>query len=662
MELRCVPGSSKGYSVKLRRKPQGILIKLAALAVVVAWPNISSAQSKIYPPTAVVNVKEQYQAKGDGKIDDSAALQQAIQENVGTNRTLYFPDGTYLISKRLEWRAKDGTWKNGLTLQGQSRNGTVIRLRDNADGFADPLSPRAIIHTASQPGGPYDALNGDGFNAFRNYLFDLTLDTGNANPGAIGIDYIANNNGEIGNVTIRSGEPQGHAGLSLTRHPGPCLIKNVSIEGFDYGVIASSLQYSITFEHLSLSGQRIAGVHNDGNVLTFRDLRSTGAMPVVQNLRAADGNRFGLVTIIDGTFTGTGNALAISAIDDHSHIMVRNLAVTGYASAIRHDDVRLPGPQIAEYTSEPARTLFPAPPHSLNLPVQETPDEFDADPTHWESVAAHGAMPDGDTDDTAAIQSALDAGKSTVFFPTGRYRVSGTLHVRGAVRYVRGFGSNLFPIGPNFDNAAAPRPLLRMEGPGDAEVEGFNMNLQIPIPRHPGLVFVEHATPRTLTLRFLTMYGDVFAAYRGSGAGTLFIEDVSGQANGVGWFLTPGQKVWARQWNPEGNSTMISNIGATVWILGLKSEGTGTVIDTSGGGQTELLGGLLYPASGNPGTTPAFRCTDSNVSLTYATLDYNNPATGYKTQVRQTRVGTPQTLDLGSNRVVIPLFVGTTGK
>jgi hypothetical protein len=50
-----------------------------------------------------------------------------------------------------------------------------------------------------------------------------------------------------------------------------------------------------------------------------------------------------------------------------------------------------------------------------------------------QDVRAHGAAGDGATDDTAAIQSALDAvgpEGGTVFLPAGRYRISATLVVR----------------------------------------------------------------------------------------------------------------------------------------------------------------------------------------------------------------------------------------
>jgi hypothetical protein len=616
---------------------------------------------KVFPDSAVVNVKTAYGARGDGIADDTVALQKAIHENVGTGHILYFPSGTYLVRRRLEGRKADGTWWCGLTFQGQSRSATTIRLCDHADGYSDPLRPRGVIHTGSQPGGPYDPANGSGFNAFRNYIFDLTVDAGNGNPGAIGIDYIANNNGEIGNVTIRSGEPQGHAGIALTRSPGPCLIENVAIEGFDYGVVAKHLQHGVTFEHLSLSRQRVAGIRNEGNVLSLRDLRSTGTVPVIQNVAEADGHPLGMICVVDGNFHGTGDASACSAIDNQSILFARNVTAAGYLSVIKNPDGDIAGPTVAEYCSGQTRSLFATSEHSLSLPVQETPEGFDPDLSHWESVGLHGANPNDETDDTAAIQHALDAGKSTVYFPGGRYLISDTLHVRGGVKHLFGCESNLCVRGTGFDDGKAPRSMFRFEGPNDVIVQGFDLNLSIPFQPRPGLLFLEHASPCELTLKFLAMYGQIDAAYRAApDAGNLFLEDVSGQANGVGWFLAPNQQVWARQWNPEGNRTMITNRGARLWILGIKTEGLGTVIETTEKGQTELLGGLLYPSWGDPGRTPAFDITDSTATLTYATLDFNFPIVkNYAVQVRQTQGTQTKSLELDGNRVLVPLFVGS---
>lgn len=605
---------------------------------------------KLFPTNSgIINVKTAYAAKGDGVTDDTAAIQTAITANIGKNKTLYFPNGIYVVSTQLEWRPASGGWTARLTFQGQSEIGTILKLKDNAPGYTNPATPRAVIYTASQTGGSYNPATGGGYNAFRNNILDLTVNTGSGNLGAVGIDFIANNNGVIENVTIKSQDGQGHTGILMKRDAvGPCLIKKVTIDGFDYGTQHTEIRYSVTFEHLSLRNQKIGGIKNEDSTLTIRDLQSTNTVPVIHT---TDG--YSLVTLIDANLSGGSSTN--SAINlQQGRLFARNVTTNGYQSVTLKNGIVVPGTTISEYVSEAIKSQFASPQQSLNLSVQETPSYFDTNFANWANVRDFGATANDQTDDTAAIQAAIDSGKSTIYFPNGEYKVSSTISVRGSVNHLLGFGSNLFPLGPGFDSANAPKAMLRFEGLNDLIVEDFNFNRIYPIPDHLGLLVLDHDTPKTVTLKRITMYGVISAAYRATvNAGNLFLEDVSGQAQSTGWFFSPNQKIWARQFNPEGGRIAITNNGATLWILGIKTEGGGTTIETINGGKTEVLGGLLYPAYGNPGTKPAFVNTDSSVSLVYGTIDYDMPPTSYVNQVVETRGGETKTLVISGNRVVL---------
>lgn len=48
----------------------------------------------------------------------------------------------------------------------------------------------------------------------------------------------------------------------------------------------------------------------------------------------------------------------------------------------------------------------------------------------FQNIKNWGAVGDGITDDTAALQAALDSGAGTLYIPTGLYRVTTTLRIR----------------------------------------------------------------------------------------------------------------------------------------------------------------------------------------------------------------------------------------
>ena len=105
-----------------------------------------------------------------------------------------------------------------------------------------------------------------------NFVEDLTIDVGAGNPGAIGIDYLANNIGAVRNVTLRTESAAARSALSMIRKwPGPALIQNLTVEGFDVGIAVAQTEYGLTFDHIRLAGQRAIALRNDQNVLAIRD-------------------------------------------------------------------------------------------------------------------------------------------------------------------------------------------------------------------------------------------------------------------------------------------------------------------------------------------------------------------------------------------------------
>lgn len=574
----------------------------------------------------VINVKQApYRAKGDGVTDDTAAIQQALDADPNGNKIIYLPNGTYLVSDQLQWPTGSGgnTYKRTI-LQGQRTTGTIIKLKNNAAGFNNPFFAKAVIWTGKAPA-----------QRFRNAIRNLTVNTGKSNPGAIGIQFIANNQGTVRSVTIQSDDGQGKIGLDMayTDEIGPLLVKNVKITGFNVGIKTANRVNSQTFENVTLENQKEYGLANYGQVINIRNLQSINSEPAIYN-------KDGIITLLDAKLTGTSKAFGQPAIINNSTLFARNIKTFGYKIAIENNSgtrQHASNPSVAEFVSHEIYNLLPTPLKSLNLVIKETPNvPWDA-LIDWESPTHFGAVPNDNKDDSAAIQAAIDSGKTTVYFPNGSYEVGKTIQIRNNVRRIIGLEAKIAGKGIfRFENGKAPVVVVeRFDGIGG------------------GII---HASSRTLVLSSMGLaVSGGSASYANTGTGNLYIEDVVGGP----WFFNK-QKVWARQLNPENPMTKIANNGGMLWILGLKTEREGIAVETKASGRTEITGGFIYSTSVAK-IMPIFTNNNSSVSLTIGECNYNG--NHFKILISETRDGVIKRLNRGDTTQrcggsVIPLYVG----
>ncbi|KAB8334471.1 DUF4347 domain-containing protein [Scytonema tolypothrichoides VB-61278] len=578
---------------------------------------------------------EDYGAKPDDGIDDTAAIQKALDDGrrdangnsiyddyFGRPKALYFKAGTYDVSNTLNWIG------SAVTLQGQGSGNTVIKLKDNASGFDNSAAPKAVIQTPA------------GNTSFRQNIWNLSVNTGKGNVGAIGIDYIANNVGSMRDVTIKSEDGEGFAGLAMDRFaPGPCLIKNVQIEGFDYGIRVSPAEYGPTFENITLKNQKVAGINNIEGTLTIRGLKSTNSVPVIKGT-----NWDNMVTLLDANLQG--GASNLSAIETEGELYVRNITTSGYQSAIKYKDTVVPGTTLTEYASNTSQLFEDSKQQSLNLPIKETPEYHDNNIANW------GRFEPRWYGDTEGLQPLLNSGKSTIYFPFN-YRVNNedkngayfsynetVVTVPASVKRIVGFSSVVNGHG-NGENGGGIKFVVEGNSSDPLIIEGFGYGVK-----------VEQKSSRPVALK-----DGLYQYTSDPGAGDLFLEDV-----GVGPLqVQPKQNVWARQLNNEYDGTKIVNNGGNLWILGLKTERKGTVIESKNGANTELLGGFILPVaefSGEAKSQAAFTSDNSNTSLVYRMRAYS-PDYGYNIQVKETRDGqTRQLLTKNSAHEMISLFTG----
>lgn len=536
-----------------------------------------------------------YFAKGDGQTDDTAAIQQAIWDVMGQHKIVYLPEGTYLISKTLQWRKKNSSGADAWGfnwIQGQNAVRTTIRLKDGA--FSDPAHPTAMMWCG-------------GFGSadwFHNYVQDVTFDTGRNNPGAVGLQFYSNNTGAVRNVAIVSSEGQGVVGLDLSHRDmnGPLLVKNLQVTGFDIGIATGHAVNSQTFEHITLKGQRRIGFENAGQSVAIRGLVSLNEVPA---LRVASST-----SLLDSEFKGFGQAAQQPALILQTRdFFARNLKTSGYRVAVSASDGDL-NSLAKEYIAGKPTTVFEGMPRSLELPIQETPDVPADDPLSWAIVDRFGADPTGQRDSSEAIQKAIDSGATTVFFP-GFYALHQPVVVRSKVRRLLGVGAWL-------DYNHQSKPDLIIED-GDASV----VVLEHFAPINGG---IEVRSNRAVVLR------SVEARITLRGTGDLFLEDVATDDLRV----RPGQRVWARQLNVENEGTHVTNDGAALWILGYKTERGGTLLHTKAHGRSEVFGNFSYTTTAGK-LAPMFVTEDASVFAFFNEICFSGDP--FAMLVRETRGG-----------------------
>lgn len=604
----------------------------------------------------LLNVKD-FGAKGDGETDDTAALQAALDKWPGGKTIVYLPPGTYVISDTLRWPDYRRGWEyKHVILMGAGPDRSTIKLQDRCSGYGDARKPKAMIWTGPKPA-----------QRFHNGVEQLTIDSGRGNPGAIGLQFHANNTGKVMSVRIRSGDPSGAGvfGLDMrfTSEIGPLLVKDLEVIGFDVGIRTGGGINSQTFEHVRLSGQREVGWLNTGQVISVRDLQSDNA---VQALKSEGGT----VTVLDTVLTGRGPASEVPAITNQlgkvdGKMLLRNVRTEGYADALVQHKAHgkrgevLPGPDVREWVSHGPVTLFDTPGRTLGLPVEETPVVPWHPAAQWANVQDFGATVSNDPDDaedTEAFRRAFASGKKSIYlanngvakYPQGRgnYVITEPLEVPGTVERIIGCEASVcgdpywVPVDLHIKEDGPPLVIER--------VHGFR---------------IHNSSPRTVIIRHLVIKNGYF----GEGKGKVFFEDVCGAPIRV-----KGQQMWARQlnpelWRPEVKKEYVANLhndGGTVWVLGLKTEGGGTLVQSINGGRTEILGAHCYSThmkQEDHYKQPMLVVEKASLSFFGSECQFSGPT--YKHYAKQTNDGTTRMHGAGGlpdnygSGKTIPLFV-----
>lgn len=596
--------------------------------------------------------------------DDNALLSFEVRKvggklNVPFPKTLpkgyiiYLPKGTYLVSNTvsytsetlynilfsIRWLEMNAT----IRIVGEDKEKTVIKLKDNCRGFEFGARKPVINFIKGEKSGV----------AMTNLLSNLTVDIGKNNPGAVGVRFFANNTGAVTDVNIIStdDEKRGYAGFEIVDEKvSGVFIRNLFVDGFDYAIRVTAQQHALAAEHIHIKNQRITGVYQMGAVLSVRDLVSENTVNAVFTVGFT-----AQLILVDSLLTGGGEDYAAVNVE-YGFGYIKNVKCDGYGIGLRtYFGERIPPSEMPyEFSTHGEYALFENNPSTEFFDSKDMPDppQYPTDYRKFKSVMEFGAKGDGVTDDTIAIQSALNSGAEGVYFEAGRYLITSPIHIP----------SRLQVLDFMFCDLLAGENLAKTEGVGVFTVdEGENPLLICNLfgweKFHGVMTLVDNNSTRTLTLRMLHTQGTATYQNHKTG-GTVFIENCACTVGGVpgaggrteelqgeGGFISArhipcftfkGQTVFARQINPERSRCEIINDGGELTVLGFKTEEEGTAFKTINGGKTTVLGGIC--CIGTNSEIPLIENIDSHCFAVLSTM-ITNPKQLFPIAVREEKQG-----------------------
>jgi hypothetical protein len=496
----------------------------AALAFVGAVGARSAFADSFYPlrpddPRAVYLSDGAFGVKADGVADDADAIQQAIDRVQETTRAgvVFIPEGRYRIGKTVR------VWQ-GIRLIGYGAKRPVFVLGRNTPGFQDGAG-KYMVHFADnrpQPGGPIvDASEFTFYSGMSNIDFELQ----DGNPAAIAVRFHVAQHSALTHMDFTVGTAR--AAMEDIGNQA----SDVHVHGGQYGIITKRTApvWQFLLMDSSFDGQRVAAIHTQEVGFTLVRV-SFANMPVALEIAAGEVEQlYGRDLRLENVRTALVHGNAQNA---HSEVNLTNIACSDVPNFFggprpvrapsRHYvvdrfsyglDIGVDGREqgIAQHQNlRPLKGAAAA--VATDIPMLPAMDS-------WVNVRTVGVKGDGSTDDTAALQAAIDQ-HQTLFLPSGTYRVTRSLTLRtntvliglnpGTTQIALGDGSAAFDgPGDAIGVLVAPRG-------GDTIVSAISVGTGINNPRAAGIVWM--AGPRSL-LDDVSFPGRGAGAARGVGPG-----------------------------------------------------------------------------------------------------------------------------------------------
>ena len=328
------------------------------------------------------------------------------------------------------------------------------------------------------------------------------------------IDWSVSQATQLTNVVFKMPNfSSGHTGVAM-EEAGPGIsgtfMGDLTFHGGATGIDMNGQQMafkSMTFKDCTI-GVKISGCFD----CTFTDMNFMNCATGLDMTHNA-----GLIVLLDSTASNVGTVVKTNKVDtgDHS-LVIENFSkgsgigsvVSASENSILSDDVGDAWVYGNAYTSDgpssgshQAGTTYTTPRSSvlvsngkyLTMPPP-TYQEYDVSQfINVKQVSGSAVQGDGVTDDTMNLQTIIstNAGNKILFFPHGTYIVTDTLLFPPGSRAFGEAWSTISATGPNFKNANASIPMIKVGNPGDTGIAQFSDMLFTIADILPGCTLLE---------------------------------------------------------------------------------------------------------------------------------------------------------------------------